>query len=66
MEPNPFFNFHSRIESIKMSMLSRLLCLFQTLPIEINQSQFNAWEKCCPNIYGKAKTKGPSQDLTTE
>lgn len=40
----PFLSLSSRIESIKMNISSRLLYLFQTLPIEINQKQFNEWE----------------------
>lgn len=35
----------SRIESIKMNILPRLLYLFQTLLIKIEQKQFNKWKK---------------------
>lgn len=35
----------SRIETIKMSVLPRLLYLFQSLPIEIPEKQFRLWDK---------------------
>ena len=41
----PFFSLSSRIDSIKIIILPRILYLFQTLPIEINQNQFNEWDK---------------------
>lgn len=36
--------FGSRI-NIKMNIVSRLLYLFQALPVEVPQSQFIAWDK---------------------
>lgn len=33
-----------RIEIIKMSMLPRILYLFQSLPLEVLQKQFNEWD----------------------
>lgn len=35
----------SRIEIIKMNVLLRILYLFQSLPVEIPQSQFVEWDK---------------------
>lgn len=37
----PFFSFSSRILAIKMNILPRMLYLFQTIPVEIPQRQFN-------------------------
>lgn len=34
-----------RIESVKISILPRLLYLFQTLPIEVSKLQFTEWDK---------------------
>ena len=35
----------SRLETIKMNFLPRVLFLFQSLPVEVTQKQFNAWDK---------------------
>lgn len=35
----------SRIEAIKMNVVPRLLYLFQSLPLEIPQKQFNEWDR---------------------
>lgn len=51
----PFFSLSSRIESIKMNILPRLLYLFQTLPIEINQNQFNEWDKMLSRYIWQGK-----------
>lgn len=40
-----FSSFSSRIESVKMVILPRLLYLFQSLPCEIPEQQFMEWDK---------------------
>lgn len=41
----PILSFESRIESVKINILPRVLYLFQTLPNEISDKQFNEWDK---------------------
>lgn len=45
----PYLSLSSRIDSIKVNILPKLLYLFQTLPIEI--SQFNVWNKIHVSRY---------------
>ena len=41
----PFLNFGPRVESVKMVILPRLLYLFQSLPLDISDQQFQEWDK---------------------
>lgn len=41
----PFLSLSSRVESIKMNILPRLLYLFQTLPVELPIKQFTDWDR---------------------
>lgn len=45
----------SRIESIKMNVLPRLMYLFQTLPIQIDRIQFNEWDKMISRCIWQGK-----------
>ena len=51
----PYLSFSSRIDSIKMNVLPKLLYIFQTLPIEISQKQFNEWDKILSRYIWQAK-----------
>uniref|UniRef100_A0AAQ5YGG3 Reverse transcriptase domain-containing protein n=1 Tax=Amphiprion ocellaris TaxID=80972 RepID=A0AAQ5YGG3_AMPOC len=41
----PFLSLTSRVNTIKMSVLPKLLYLFRTLPIEVPEGQFGEWDK---------------------
>lgn len=41
--------------NIKINILPRLLYLFQNLPTEINQNQFNEWDKMLSRYIWKGK-----------
>lgn len=41
----PFLNFGSRVDSVKMVILPKLLYFFQSLPLDISDQQFQEWDK---------------------
>uniref|UniRef100_A0A3P9LA26 Reverse transcriptase domain-containing protein n=1 Tax=Oryzias latipes TaxID=8090 RepID=A0A3P9LA26_ORYLA len=51
----PFLNLSSRIDTIKMVILPRLMYLFQMLPIEIKDQQFIEWDKMISRYIWKGK-----------
>lgn len=51
----PYMTLYSRIDSIKMIVLPKLLYLFQTLPIQIEQTQFNEWDKMITRYIWEGK-----------
>lgn len=60
----PILSFESRIESVKMNILPRVLSFFQTLPVEISDNQFNEWDKLISRyIWQGKKTRKKFQTL---
>lgn len=51
----PILSFESRIESVKMNILPRILNLFQTLPIEINDKLFHERDKLISQYIWQGK-----------
>ena len=41
----PFLSLSSRIDTLKMNILPRLLYLFQSIPVEVPRTQFKEWDK---------------------
>ncbi len=57
-------SMYNRIDAVKMSILPKLLFLFQSLPIEIPSKQFNNWNKMISTfIWGKQKPRIRFQTL---
>lgn len=51
----PILSLESRIESVKMNILPRILNLFQTLPIEINDKLFHERDKLISQYIWQGK-----------
>ena len=54
----PLLSWSSRVESIKINILPRMLYLFQTLPVKIATKQFMEWDRLISRHYGKGKKTG--------
>uniref|UniRef100_A0A096M9G4 Reverse transcriptase domain-containing protein n=1 Tax=Poecilia formosa TaxID=48698 RepID=A0A096M9G4_POEFO len=51
-------DLNSRVEIIKMNVQAKLLYLFQALPIEVSQTQFDIWDKILSRfIWGGKKPR---------
>lgn len=51
----PFLSLHSKVESIRMNILPRLLYLFQALPVEVPTHQFIEWDKLISRFLWQGK-----------
>lgn len=51
----PFMSLTSRVESVKMNLLPRLLYLFQTLPVEVPDKQFVEWDRLISKYLWQGK-----------
>lgn len=51
----PFLSLNSKVESIRMNILPRLLYLFQALPAEVPTNQFIEWDKLISRFLWQGK-----------
>lgn len=51
----PFLSLSSRIDAVKMSILPKLLYIFRTLPVEVNENQFKEWDKWISRFVWQGK-----------
>ncbi|XP_062909313.1 uncharacterized protein LOC134349231 [Mobula hypostoma] len=51
----PFLSLNSRINTIKMNILPRLLYLFRILPVEVDDNQFREWDKWISHFIWQGK-----------
>lgn len=51
----PFLSMSSRVESVKMNILPRLLYLFQSLPVNIPMQHFLEWDKLFSRFIWKGR-----------
>ena len=50
-----FLSLSSRVNAVKMNILPRLLYIFRTLPVEINDNQFREWDKWISRFIWQGK-----------
>ena len=51
----PFLSLSSRVDSVKISILARLLYLFETLPVAVSAKQFMEWDKLISRYLWQGK-----------
>ncbi|MGL5822931.1 MAG: hypothetical protein ACRCYE_15110, partial [Sarcina sp.] len=51
----PFFSTRSRIDSVELNILPRLLFLFQSLPVSLPKKQFSEWDKLFSRFIWQGK-----------
>ena len=51
----PFLSLNSRVSAVKMNILPRLLYIFRTLPVEVNDNQFREWDKWISRFIWQGK-----------
>lgn len=51
----PLYSLSSKVDSVRMIILPKLLYLFQTLPVEIANQQFSEWNKLISRFLWQGK-----------